>query len=184
MSAAAQRSKRPPIQPAWVITAAISTVVLLALTVWRMLTPPPVILPPKPAAGKSVDNNAEPMLDQADVEQPSTGQAAPRPTAHGPLPTAHASRLTPLAPRPTPHAPRSTDHAPVAVVPAAGRGDFKKSEAADRAADQRRWLAAARQFALRHQGLVLEAKPFPQGELTVPGALDAAREEMGLHHEG
>ncbi len=45
-----QRSKRPPIQPVWVITAAIATVVLFLLTVWRI--PAPLLLAAARTCGK------------------------------------------------------------------------------------------------------------------------------------
>ncbi len=61
---------------------------------------------------------------------------------------------------------------PSATQPAADGEQPKSSEATDNAAGQRRWLATAKQFAARHQGLVLEAKPFPAGELNVPGGFD------------
>jgi hypothetical protein len=234
MIATPQRSRRPPIQPVWVITAAISTIVLLLLTAWRMLVPPEVTPPPaanerivsdtKPAIRQPVakERNVERMAraDQrssvdasgaaaglansakrdAAADSTSTVKTAvqaksgapqnnsvgpPKRAGSEPVATNIGQQPPPVAESPSrPAAAKEEDASraivealqakapPAAAQPAREHEGPKKMEAADRAAEARRWLAAAKQFAARHQGLVFEARPFPAGELSVPGGFE------------
>lgn len=100
MNSIPQRRKKPPIRPAWILAAAILTVVFLLLTLWRVLTPspiaPPAAPPPirQPVAGVSqtpspVRPLSEPVAkpNAASAEQPKTAELPPAAAKDNPAPT-------------------------------------------------------------------------------------------------